>query len=49
MVLAVPAHLHASMAIEAMNKGKHVFVEKPLAMNENESELMIATAKKNRC
>ena len=47
VVLAVPAHLHASMAIEAMNKGKHVFVEKPLAMNENESELMIATAKKN--
>ena len=35
VVLAVPAHLHASMAIEAMNKGKHVFVEKPLAMNEN--------------
>ena len=47
VVLAVPAHLHVSMAIEAMNKGKHVFVEKPLAMNENESELMIATAKKN--
>ena len=47
VVLAVPAHLHASMAIEVMNKGKHVFVEKPLAMNENESELMIATAKQN--
>jgi UDP-2-acetamido-3-amino-2,3-dideoxy-glucuronate N-acetyltransferase len=46
VVLAVPAHLHASMAIEAMNSGKHVFVEKPLAMNENEAELMIATAKK---
>ena len=30
VVLAVPAHLHASMAIEAMNKNKHVFVEKPL-------------------
>ena len=47
VVLAVPAHLHASMAIEAMNAGKHVFVEKPLAMNENEAELMITTAKKN--
>jgi len=33
VVLAVPAHLHASMAIEAMNKNKHIFVEKPLAMN----------------
>ena len=46
VVLSVPAHLHASMAIEAMNAGKHVFVEKPLAMNENEAELMISTAKK---
>lgn len=48
VVLAVPAHLHASMAIEAMNKNKHVFVEKPLAMNEVEAEVMIATAKKNK-
>ena len=47
IVLAVPAELHASMAIEAMNKGKHIFVEKPLAMNEQEANLMIATAKKN--
>ena len=47
VVLAVPAPLHASMAIEAMNKGKHVFVEKPIAMNETEAALMITTAKKN--
>ena len=48
VVLAVPAHLHASMAIEAMNKNKHVFVEKPLGMNEVEAEAMIATARKNK-
>lgn len=48
VVLAVPAYLHSSMAIEAMNKNKHVFVEKPLAMNEVEAELMIATANKNK-
>lgn len=47
VALTVPAELHASMAIEAMNKGKHVFVEKPLAMNISEAELMISTAKKN--
>lgn len=47
VALTVPAELHASMAIEAMNKGKHVFVEKPLAMNTSEAELMISTAKKN--
>lgn len=47
VVLAVPAKLHASMAIDALNSGKHVFVEKPLAMNENEANLMIKVAKKN--
>ena len=47
VALTVPANLHASMAIEAMTAGKHVFVEKPLAMNEVEAELMISTAKKN--
>jgi len=47
VVLAVPAKLHASMAIDAMNKGKHVFVEKPLALNEMDAKLMIETAKQN--
>ena len=48
VVLAVPARLHASMAIEAMKKGKHVFIEKPLAMNEVEAKSMIETAKENK-
>ena len=47
VVLTVPAKLHASMAIEAMNKCKHVFVEKPLALNEIDAKLMIETSKKN--
>lgn len=47
VVLAVPAPLHASMAIEAMNAGKHVYVEKPLAMNRIEAEAMIASSKEN--
>lgn len=47
IVLAVPASLHASMAIEVMNSGKHVYVEKPLAMNKIEAEDMLAAAKKN--
>jgi UDP-2-acetamido-3-amino-2,3-dideoxy-glucuronate N-acetyltransferase len=44
IVLAVPAPLHASLAIEAMNAGKHVYVEKPLAMNQIEARQMIDTA-----
>ena len=47
VVLAVPAPLHASMAIEVMSAGKHVYVEKPLAMNRIEAEAMIASAKEN--
>lgn len=47
LVLAVPASLHASMATEAMNAGKHVYVEKPLAMNRIEAETMISSSKEN--
>ena len=47
VVLAVPASLHASMAIEAMIAGKHVYVEKPLAMNAEEAKKMIVTAEEN--
>ena len=47
VVLAVPAPLHASMAIEVMNAGKHAYVEKPLSMNNLEAERMIASAEKN--
>lgn len=44
VVLAVPAPLHASMAIKALNNGKHVYVEKPLAMNDAEAKAMIDCA-----
>ena len=47
IVLSVPAPYHASMAIEAMNAKKHVFVEKPLAMNKDEAESMIESMRLN--
>tara|TARA_Y100001958_G_C21233281_1_gene559260 strand:+ start:339 stop:2459 length:2121 start_codon:yes stop_codon:yes gene_type:complete len=34
-------HMHAKMVIEAINSGKSVFVEKPLALNESELDEII--------
>ena len=47
VVLAVPAPLHASMAIRIMDAGKHALVEKPLSMNTSEAEDMLRCASKN--
>ena len=33
-------NLHADMVIKALDKGKHVFVEKPLALNNQELKLL---------
>lgn len=36
---------HASLAAAAVEAGKHVFVEKPLALNEDELELVLSAAR----
>jgi predicted dehydrogenase len=46
VIVALPGIFHKPMAIEALKKGKHVLVEKPMAMNLKEVEQMIAAAKK---
>ena len=46
VVLAVPVPLHAEMAIQAMEAGKHVLVEKPIARNAAEAKAMIAARDK---
>jgi predicted dehydrogenase len=42
LFIATRHHLHAGYVIEALEKGKHVFVEKPLAMNRQELEEIAA-------
>src|SRR5580704_9149105 len=37
IVLATPAHMHASMAVKVLLSGRHVMVEKPLAMNPDDA------------
>ncbi len=43
--IMTPDHLHATIAIAAMKKGKHVITHKPLANRIYESDLVIKTAK----
>jgi polar amino acid transport system substrate-binding protein len=40
-VIATRHNLHAKLAVDALSSGKHVFVEKPLAVNEEELELIV--------
>lgn len=44
LVIAAPAPLHAPLSLQALAARKHIFVEKPLAMNCRESESMIVAA-----
>jgi len=45
VVIAAPAHLHAELALKAFEAGKHVLVEKPIALSVDEAQMMIAAAK----
>ncbi|NVM57450.1 MAG: Gfo/Idh/MocA family oxidoreductase [Desulfobacterales bacterium] len=48
VVIATPAEKHYALAREALLAGKHVFVEKPLALKVEEGEQLIALAEKSR-
>ncbi len=50
VVIALPLHLHAPVAIEAMKKGKHVLCEKLMAWNIAQCKEMIKVAEEtDRC
>lgn len=43
--ICTPNKFHAPIAIDALKAGKHVYCEKPMAMNTEEAEAMVRTAK----
>jgi predicted dehydrogenase len=43
--LCVPNDSHASMAIQALRAGKHVLVEKPIALSTNSADQMVEAAR----
>lgn len=44
--ICTPGHLHAEMAIAALEAGKHVLIEKPLALDLEQAERMVAAAER---
>lgn len=46
--ICTPHYLHAEMAIKAMEKGKHVLLEKPIATNLKDADKVISKAKKSK-
>jgi predicted dehydrogenase len=47
VALATPVPSHAALACRALDAGKHVFVEKPLAQSVADAQEVVATARRN--
>ena len=48
VVVSTPDHIHAVAALDAMRRGKHVYVQKPLARTFQECHVLLDAAKKYR-
>ena len=45
VIVATPAVLHKEMCLQAINAGKHIFVEKPLALSVADGQQIVAAAR----
>ena len=48
VVVSTPDHVHAAAALDAMRRGKHVYVQKPLARTFAECQALLESARKNK-
>jgi myo-inositol 2-dehydrogenase/D-chiro-inositol 1-dehydrogenase len=48
VLICVPTHLHADVAVEALRQNKHVFLEKPLARTMDQTRAVLAAAKESK-
>src|SRR5437868_3083130 len=46
--ICLPTHLHADVAVEALRSGKHVLVEKPIALDADSAKGMLEAAEQNQ-
>lgn len=46
VIVATPSHTHASLALAALDAGKHVVVEKPMAQSLAEMDALLAAAER---
>ena len=47
VIIALPTHLHMQCAKQAAEAHKHIFLEKPIAIDLNEAKEIVATAQRN--
>ncbi len=49
LIIATPHDLHRDMAVDSLEAGKHVLIEKPMANSERQCLDIIEAAEKSRC
>ncbi len=48
-IISTPTNTHKDIAVECLKHGKHLLIEKPIALNYEETKIIDDTAKKYKC